>query len=217
MCYNATPIHTEHHAGFKIEIWHDEDASNPATDHDIPGEYTVFDNREFVECSNVKHPYTKQGFHDDCSERKLNGFLAFLFSIETRGGSSLLRVKQVDPKEWYEFGQERFDGIYIVSPTEIVKEWGIMPTVLPEGTFTPFEMAVRYAKSFLQTMGDYYNGNCYGFKVIDSDGEEIENGSCWGFIGDYDGYILEEAKSRADAEAKSRADADNFAEKFMCC
>lgn len=39
---------------------------------------------------------------------------------------------------------------------------------------------------------DYLTGNCYGF-VIEADGEETD--SCWGFLGDYDGYCLQEARA----------------------
>lgn len=215
MCYNATPIHTQEHAGFKIEIWYDEDASNPATDQDIAGEYTVFKSRDFRESSSVKNPTSRAEFVERCESGEMDNYVVFIFDLDTRGGLSAVRVL---PERIRTIDEDStFDGVWFISFDEIVKEWGLTPTVLPEGTFTPVEMAVRYGKAFLQEMDDYYNGNVYGFKVLDSDGEEIENGSCWGFIGDYDGYILEEAKSIAADEAKSRADADNFAEKFMCC
>ena len=42
------------------------------------------------------------------------------------------------------------------------------------------------------TYDHYLTGNCYGF-VVEKDDEEVE--SCWGFLGDYDGYCLAEAKS----------------------
>ena len=39
---------------------------------------------------------------------------------------------------------------------------------------------------------DYLTGNCFGYVVERSDGEEID--SCWGFIGDYEGHCLEAAR-----------------------
>ena len=44
----------------------------------------------------------------------------------------------------------------------------------------------------LATYDHYLTGNCYGF-VVEKDDEEVE--SCWGFLGDYDGYCLAEAKA----------------------
>lgn len=44
------------------------------------------------------------------------------------------------------------------------------------------------------TFSDYISGNVYGY-VVERDGEEID--ACWGFIGDSDGYVLQEARSVA--------------------
>jgi len=44
----------------------------------------------------------------------------------------------------------------------------------------------------IATYSDYLGGCAYGY-VIERDGEEVD--SCWGFIGDYGGYCLEEARS----------------------
>lgn len=210
MCYNSTPVHTEKHAGFKIEIWHDEDSPNPATDFDQPGEYTIFQSNDFCLSSSVKHPYSKDGFLEDCENGALDGYVLFLFTLDRYNA---LNARQASPANFEDFA--RFDGVWLISPDEIKKEWGETNTVLPNGEFTPQQMAERYGKAFLQEMDDYYMGNVYGYKVLDDDGEEVE--SVWGFIGDYDGYILEEARRVAEYEAKSRAEADKFAEAFMCC
>lgn len=39
---------------------------------------------------------------------------------------------------------------------------------------------------------DYIGGNAYGY-VVEREDEEVE--SCWGFIGDHEGYCLEEARN----------------------
>ncbi len=46
--------------------------------------------------------------------------------------------------------------------------------------------------SEVETYNDYLGGNVYGY-TVEKDGEDID--SCWGFIGDYDGYCLKEARS----------------------
>lgn len=213
MCYNSTPVHTEQYAGFKIEIWHDEYAPNPAENDCIAGEYTIFKSRNFREMSSVKNPISRDEFTEKCESGEMDNYVVFIFDLDSRAGLSAVhirpeRIRTIDEGS-------TFDGVWFMSFDEIVKEWGNTPTILPEGTFTPYEMAVRYGKAFLQEMDDYYMGNVYGYKVLDSEGEEVD--SCWGFIGNYDGYILQEAKSVCEHEAKRRAEAEQFAGKFMCC
>lgn len=213
MCYSNLPVYTEKHAGFKIEIWQDDDAPNPVENCDIPGEYTVFQSRNFRGMSSVKNPISRAEFIEKCEAGKMDNYVVFIFDLDTRGGLSAVHIR---PERIRTIDEDStFDGVWFIGFDEIVKEWGTTPTVMPEGTFTAYEMAVRYGKAFLQEMDDYYMGNVYGYKVLDSKGEEVN--SCWGFIGDYDGYILEEAKSVCEFEAKSRKEADEFAEKFMCC
>lgn len=54
---------------------------------------------------------------------------------------------------------------------------------------------------------EYITGECYGYIVEDKDGDEVDDGSCWGFVGDLD-YVRKEAKERAEyaaaADKKSR-------------
>lgn len=50
-------------------------------------------------------------------------------------------------------------------------------------------------ESAVNVLNDYASGNCYGFQILNSDGEELD--SCYGFLGDYDkdGGALCEAQS----------------------
>lgn len=54
------------------------------------------------------------------------------------------------------------------------------------------EQVIKQLVQEVATYDDYITGNCYGF-VVEMDDEEIS--SCWGFLGDYDGHCLEEAKA----------------------
>ena len=49
-----------------------------------------------------------------------------------------------------------------------------------------------YLRQEVQTFDHYLTGNCYGF-VVEKDQGEVA--SCWGFLGDYDGSCLAEAKA----------------------
>tara|TARA_R110002167_G_scaffold94784_1_gene252771 strand:+ start:11485 stop:11688 length:204 start_codon:yes stop_codon:yes gene_type:complete len=46
-------------------------------------------------------------------------------------------------------------------------------------------------KQEVATYSDYFCGNAYG-KIVEQDGEEVD--ACWGFIGNYDGFCLEEVR-----------------------
>lgn len=57
------------------------------------------------------------------------------------------------------------------------------------------EAVVDHLRNEVQTFSDYVSGAVYGYVVEDENGNQID--SCWGFIGDYDGYCLTEARSAA--------------------
>ena len=54
------------------------------------------------------------------------------------------------------------------------------------------EKVEEYLKSEVKVYDQYLRGEVYGFVVEDQEGEHVN--SCWGFYGDYDGYVLEEAR-----------------------
>jgi len=57
-------------------------------------------------------------------------------------------------------------------------------------------------ESEIKTYDDYLNGNVYGFVITGPNGEEVEDGSCWGFIGDKE-YCINEAKNVVDYQVKN--------------
>jgi hypothetical protein len=54
-------------------------------------------------------------------------------------------------------------------------------------------MARKCAEGLVETWNQYLWGDVWGYVITDSDGEEVESGSCWGFYG-LDACI-EEAKA----------------------
>lgn len=71
---------------------------------------------------------------------------------------------------------------------------------------------VELLRGEVSTYDDYLRGNCWGFDVLDQDGDVLD--SCGGFIGDYDGEYsaLSEARSAADgyaADVKAELDTLN--------
>lgn len=46
-------------------------------------------------------------------------------------------------------------------------------------------------KQEVATYSDYFGGNAYGY-IVEQDAEEVD--ACWGFIGNYGGFCLEEVR-----------------------
>lgn len=58
----------------------------------------------------------------------------------------------------------------------------------------------KSAALFAKVMGQWCNGECYGYQSFDEKGEDV--GSCWGFIGDDYDRMVNEAKEEIDANIK---------------
>ncbi len=52
-------------------------------------------------------------------------------------------------------------------------------------------------KGCWQYWDDVIRGNVYGFNIVDKDGDSIDDGSCFGFVGDE--YMIKDAKSIIDS------------------
>jgi len=63
-----------------------------------------------------------------------------------------------------------------------------------------------YMEGEVETYDNFLTGNVYGYVVKDADGEDIEDGSCWGYFGyDHKGSgLLEQAEDAIDYEIKDR-------------
>ena len=209
MC-KPTPIHTETRDGFKIEIWQDYDGLNPFTDWYTAGELTFFDEFGRVWQTNDKNPHTKDSFLEAWENGELDGVLYLVSSGRYHFNKWQVGVSDFDENTC-------FEGFIHLSEATILKEWGEKVTEIDGEFFTPVQMAERYAVSVLGTIEDWLDGNVYGYKVIDSEDEEID--ACWGYFGNYDekGGALAEALSVVEWQVKKRADAEVFALAHFQC
>ena len=60
------------------------------------------------------------------------------------------------------------------------------------------ETVADYLRGEVQTFSDYISGAVYGY-VVEKDGEDLD--SCWGFVGDYEKYCLDEARAQTRCSA----------------
>lgn len=92
------------------------------------------------------------------------------------------------------------DGIvyFDLSDRKQVQEW-FAPEYIKD---KPLRDAVmERLQSEVEEYDLYCRGECYGYTVTDPDGEELDDGALWGFLGDIK-YCIDEAKSAVDHEAK---------------
>lgn len=186
------PIHTETHDDHVIKIYHDPDAESPRD----------WDNLGTMVCG-----HTRYNLGDDNSFSSARDFLIDLLDLNE---DCRLDVAALE---------DRAKAIAVILPLYLYDHSGLAMNTT--GFHCPWDSAQvgyiyvtladirseysvkrvsakrrsqveEYLRQEVATYHDYLAGNVYGY-VIEEDG--IEADSCWGFIGDYDGYVLEEARS----------------------
>lgn len=171
---------TIEYKGYEIEIIQDEYAENPNGMGDTTLGFLVYDHRQFYvkvdgaeprdvyENTNDKGMYEFQGsYMDKPADYKVYPVYAYIHS----GVALSLGA-----------GTDRWDTSmagFLLLNTEQYEE----------------DKLDEIAQSYIDEWNDYNMGNCWGFKVTDRDGEDVD--SCWGFVGDAD-YPIEEAKGIVD-------------------
>lgn len=82
-------------------------------------------------------------------------------------------------------------GLIVVSKKAVRDEWKVK-RISPKLR----ERIHDLLKGEVEEYNQYLTGQVYGFVVEGPEEEDIH--SCWGFFGDYDGYLMEEAKGNVD-------------------
>lgn len=203
------PIHTEVYNGFTIEIHPDQDPANPRTEFDNVGTMICFHKRRNL---GDKHEYRHEDYSgwDEMEEQiaKDHGKNPLILSLYLYDHGGITISTSPFSCRW-DSGQVGF----IVCPLKKAKEeWGTKGqlrkgwdglanfTLNEDGTHrTLREAATLYLEGEVKDYDDYLRGNVYGFVIKDASGNDIDDGSCWGFMGDYDEYCLNEARSTVDA------------------
>lgn len=187
-----TPVHEETYRDHTIKIIHD-------TDPESPREY---DNLGTMTCWHRRYNLGDKHDHDDPRDLLID--LAGLDSDTELGMNDLFaratREAVILPLYLYAHSGITMNttgfhcpwdsgqvGYIHVSLEDIRKEYSV--TRISKRLY---EKVTAHLSQEVSSYDDYISGNCYGY-VVEKDGEEV--GSCWGFLGDYDGYCLQEAKA----------------------
>jgi len=208
-------MHTEQRNGHTIQIVHDDDHIDPR-DGDCYGTFVTFDlaTNGSDETIDEDTGYTclrcdaKDDACDACTRCNGDGYMTPITTAEwitvltreyaarlirpvlyqSRGGQSLYTL-QAPTDDWEQYVDATTIGFLIYDTSFVTEGWGSLAV-----DDTVLEQAMRQE---IDEFNDWANGNTWGYRIIDVNGDQIE--SCWGYICPYDEYVLTDARAVADA------------------
>jgi len=177
-------VHTEQYRDCTIKIAYDDDCASPRDNENL-GTMICWHRRG--QYGDIKTPCEPSDFDPSDYEVCLP-----IYAYE-HGGIALSVSRSGQFADMWDSGQLGF--IYARRET-ILKNYDSKRI-----TKTIRENVVNILASEVDAYSRWLGGACYGYIVNDADGDTLD--SCWGFICDYDGYVLEEAKLSVDDYADS--------------
>lgn len=204
-------IHTETYKGLTIEIFLDDDcAENPVNSWDFLGRFVCFHSRYDIghENESCVESWLSRMIDSDKAARLKDKYNRFTYEYPNNLRESLLEEFEKDhiflPVYMYDHSVITINtsgfscswdsgqvGFVYVSKDKARKEYGVK-RISPK-LRKNIESVLR---SEIESIDQYLTGQVYGFRVSSKTKESID--SCWGFYGDYNGYVLETARESAD-------------------
>ena len=237
----SSAVETVDYRGYTIEIHQDDDPGNPYKDFDQLGEIVLHakaeghfgwtTNEEYADLLNrglediLERGFTRN-LHGPRGAlatvvRWLKAFhgvtVALPFGAHEHSGTSVYLGDGPDL-----FDSAGWDSGWIGLTLDTPERRTVMgfdekpgPDGKPWDSPATIEEALR---GDFETFRSWVAGEVYGYVIKDPDGDEIEDGSCWGFYGDSewaswaqkdggDGYVISECKALIDADITARRDA----------
>lgn len=180
-------IHTEEYKNHTIEIWQDDCPVNPYEDWDMLGTFYHWHKRGFIgeDISRWDSEDIQQHFKDIKSQ---GGIVLPIYLYEHSGQT----IRTTPFGCAWDSGQV---GFYAVEGHTIRKEYSKKRI-----SKQLREKVTQCLTCEIETIDQWLRGDVYGFSILDKDGETTD--SCGGFYGDYEGYLMAEAKSQIDWQVK---------------
>jgi hypothetical protein len=185
-------VHIEEYKGYTIKIYCDENAESPR-EWDNIGNMLCFHNRyklgdeqalelwsETKECK-LKDIHNYCDSWDEIEEILRKDFNAIVILPLYLYDHSGITIKTSPFGCRWDSGQV---GFIFVPKDRILKEFNAKRL-----TKSILFKAEEILNSEIKIYDDYIHGEIYGYKIIDKHGEEID--SHWGYIGDYNGHLME--------------------------
>jgi hypothetical protein len=177
--------------GFRVEFYHDPDTESP---RDMThGCEMVLSHRKYDLPNDAGLDLDDFGGWGEVGEalEKDGALLVLPVYMMDHSEVSLSVADYGDP---WDSGQL---GLAYVTP----QNWADTQGTKWTGDQSQVEQAQRLIADEVQIYGQYLNGECFGFRVLDFDGEELD--SCWGFIG-FDTVEEAAGESARDLERKPK-------------
>lgn len=208
---NSNEAHSEIYRGFHISIRYDTDPCNPRKEYDNAATMVCFHRRYDLgdehsyreptdavadicglDCDDLDHADDR----DEAIAKALEAYDGYVLPLYLYDHSGITIKTSPFSCPW-DSGQV---GIIYVSPAKADEEWPLQEGETAEARR---ERILTYMRNEVAEYDNYLTGNVYGYIVstIDEDedpDEEVEDGSCWGFSGDYEENALKEAKEFID-------------------
>lgn len=206
--------HSEIYRGYKIDIVYDAYPLNPRTENENLGHmicfhrrYTLGDTHNYRYPSELIEELTGKEPEGDLNDAIGDGSAYRIvwepLYLYDHSGLSMQTIPFSCP---WDSGQV---GIIYLTYDEIQKDIGVEHTGV--GPWVPskdvIEQYTKLLKCEVEEYDYYLSGNCYGFRIYGPDLDhaddpteedmhwlEDEEDSCYGFLCNYDGYVLETAK-----------------------
>lgn len=176
---------------YSVQFIYDESADQPEDE----GFVLAVDNR--WRNSEVTH-----GDYDAEAFAAVQGHVSnadFAWGHELRSGAAIVRYLRLKGNKGVTLVTQNF---YADEPSTDRHQPVYGFAVAPDDASDPD----AYVKSSLESWRAWANGDVFGYRVLDPQGNEVEDGSVWGYYGfsrEYD-YVLSEAKAAAEYDAKER-------------
>jgi hypothetical protein len=177
--------HTETAGRFTIRIIADQDAQDPRAEWDHTAHMICF-HRDYN--LGDKHNMST----DELSEiiRRKDVVALPLYLYDHSGITMSTGRFPMDSGGW----DASLVGAIYMTRSEILKEFGKPGARLLTAKLRA--AAIKRMESEVDEYDDYLTGNVYGFTVAPTDDEDNIIDSCWGFFGDYNKYVLDEARTQ---------------------
>lgn len=248
MCNNPAPVHTETYKGKTIAIHYDQTPSNPFDEFDGELPIAVYGDGSLrayaTKYGDVSEPpeltydqiqANKSDIADICgfpSWHQLTKVIYCTWELAREVNAMISEeLREVSDSRRL----ERLEALYIIAGMPclrktvrgyVQRDWAeVLVVVTPEflqATGCKIEQFEddKELEQAAKLYADWAFGNVYGFVIEDEDGNEVEDGSCWGFFGDYDNdaysalsearkvvdsLMQREAREAAESEARERA------------
>ncbi len=191
--------HTEPYKGYTIKIVQDPDPINPRHDYDHVGTMVCFHKR--YDLGDKDHGIN----HDD-----FNSWMDMKEHIEKEHDVELILPLYLYDHSGLRIKIGSFEGLLPGGHAQF--DSGPVGFIFCSKAKAKDEAVPDLQKCFegeVEEYDAYLRGAVYGYTITKPDGEDIDEDddaldedSCWGFICDHDGYVLEEARRVVDYKVK---------------